>query len=216
MFSMTRKRFIATIILAITSVVFFTFFPLLVNDILFSNVGSKEIIDNIGNAWVGYIGSYVSAITGGIISGGLTLVGVLMTLKDSKKERYKESLPEKLSNIDNITFYFGAEYNRYIPEEELKAIKLINKLKYEIKDNYLAISAKVNLNTYKYVSKIYGEVFDFVEEYVDSNDKDNFTVKYQDDQTKIEIKAMKVKLLQTVKALRKEKEILESQLKEYE
>ncbi|MDY7224648.1 MIP/aquaporin family protein [Halalkalibacterium halodurans] len=54
------------------------------------------------NHWIPFFGSYIGAIVGGIISGTLTLMGVLLTIKDSEKIRKKDEFPVKIDSLENI------------------------------------------------------------------------------------------------------------------
>lgn len=64
--------------------------PILLNTLLFSNDGADWVQKSVSNGWVGYVGTYLSSILGGIISGGLTLIGVRQTILHS--ERLHEEL----------------------------------------------------------------------------------------------------------------------------
>lgn len=150
-----KKRYvfgsISLLILVITTI------PILVNYLMNFNIGVNV---NKGNEWIGFHASYLGAIVGGIISGGLTLGGVFLTIKNQQKIEKQNNFPKVRLNIDFV-------------EEKMQALNFIEGLlakgeyKYAIshgleilkyKEEILQRSAFVNVIFYKITRDILKEL----------------------------------------------------------
>lgn len=159
------------------------FIPIGLNKLLFDNsYTEKWVYDNSNNGWVGYIATYISAIIGGIISGGLTLIGVVATIKHSEKlskksqqNEYILTIPDRLVLINDLYFYLGDIFNKYKPEiRNVDKVSIINTVYYDLRDKYLSQSAKVNIEAYSLILKIYEEIYDFKADAISSDGRDSF------------------------------------------
>lgn len=72
--------------------------PILVNHLMSFKV-TKVYGDT--NTWIGFLGSYIGAIISGIV----TVFGVLLTIKFTREESKKDKLPEKINNLEECLDY---------------------------------------------------------------------------------------------------------------
>jgi len=111
--------------------------PIVVNQLMSFNI-AKVYGDT--NSWIGFFGSYI----GSIVSGLITFVGVLLTIKFTREESRREKLPEKINNIEECLDYIEDKLNeieiltRVDMEEALckRSFERTTKL-FTIDDNYV-------------------------------------------------------------------------------
>lgn len=206
------------VIIALIGVLFIL--PIGLNKLLFDNSHiEKWVQDNINNGWVSYIATYISAIIGGVISGGLTFIGVVLTIKHAEKlnnkrqqDEYISTIPDRLVFINDLFFYLGDIFNKYIPEtRDLEKVTIINKMYYDLRDKYLSQSAKVNFETYDLIQKIYAEIYDFKSDAIYSESREIF--EYHEDKVLypeflIEFREMLKHTLLELEIIRKNLEII--------
>ncbi|WP_274307510.1 hypothetical protein [Solibacillus daqui] len=112
--------------------------------------------------------SLVGAILGGTISGALTLIGVRITIKDSKEKQIQDSLPQKLLDIEDIIFIMERQnellLKSFLKEQSKSALnshyrERINYIiEYLEKDGLLRKSANVNLKTYQVIRRLFSSL----------------------------------------------------------
>lgn len=112
--------------------------------------------------------SLVGAILGGAISGALTLIGVRITIKDSKEKQKQDSLPQKLLDIENIIFTLERQsevlLKQYDKGHSTSVLNLFYKkrieyiIEYLEKDGFLRKSANVNLKTYQVTRRLFNSL----------------------------------------------------------
>lgn len=112
-----RKKMTVISISIILSIIFLMIFPSFVNWIVTYNgdkfrflIPKNGISQN--NQWVGFIASYSGSIIGGLISGLITLGGVLLTLKKGEKDEEIKSYPSKRKAILNLHNQFKITRSR--------------------------------------------------------------------------------------------------------
>lgn len=74
--------------------------PIIISQLIRIPVGNWTIAGE--GDWVGFLGSYIGAILGGIISGALTLGGVILTINHQKRQRFIDEYPHKRMLIDDV------------------------------------------------------------------------------------------------------------------
>lgn len=112
--------------------------------------------------------SIVGAILGGLISGALTLMGVLITIKNSKEKQMHESLPKKLLDVEDIIFILERQneillnnYGKNLSTGILNTFynsRINYTLEYMENDGLLMKSANVSLKTYQVTRRLYNSL----------------------------------------------------------
>ncbi|MGG1441392.1 hypothetical protein ABE354_04905 [Brevibacillus laterosporus] len=95
-YSRNKKKVICLLVVLIC-------FPAILNFIVFS---MNTPLNNVNNdtAWLGFFASYFGSIISGLISGGLTLLGVIYTIRHSEKNlKMSLSVQEKEKYVETIS-----------------------------------------------------------------------------------------------------------------
>jgi hypothetical protein len=72
-------------------IIILIFVPIIVNGIMFINVGG---VAGDEKTWIGFMGSFIGAIIGGVISGILTLIGVILTIQRQREMDFANRYPK--------------------------------------------------------------------------------------------------------------------------
>lgn len=88
------------------SLIFILLLPIFFNAITFLDWSKIPLLSWIkvseSNQWVGFFASYAGGILGGIISGSITLLGVVMTINENRKKDEIESYAKKRYHADKV------------------------------------------------------------------------------------------------------------------
>lgn len=160
-----NKRYVAVGCIALFLVV--VLIAVFINYLTIINLGF-EVSEN--SVWLSFYATIIAAILGGIISGGLTLLGVIHTINSQDKKERRNQLPKKLMEaqiiyekidamIDFYDYYNQLDdFNTYLPKRSLHSIKERVKLDLENKQEYLKSASTVNFELYDDVYSIYEKI----------------------------------------------------------
>ncbi|WP_430508363.1 hypothetical protein [Rossellomorea marisflavi] len=91
------------ILAAATGIIFIlaisTLIPIIVNSLMFIDAGP---VSGDTKTWIGFLGTLFGAIIGGVISGLLTLIGVILTINWQKQKDFEDKLPRIALNAAHI------------------------------------------------------------------------------------------------------------------
>jgi hypothetical protein len=154
-------------------VIFIIAFPVLINVLLLTwntpiTVGSPE-------SWIGFFATYFGALFGGVISGAITFLGVLLTIRKQEKEKYLETFAAKLENLNDVKHIFY-ETERKLSEAETNIYKDGIDTFAVMKGTYdyfmpnlrelITTSAKVDYHFYEDVKYFVSETRKYIFEYI--------------------------------------------------
>lgn len=135
--------------------------------------------------WLSLWSSIVASVLGGIISGGLTLGGVLLTIHNDDKKDFIKSYPVKKRNAEKVLKWArdvsSATYLIISPSQgdfkgdkkhTIDYLKQLNELKEEMLDS----AGKVNADFYNYTDKITLESF-YLQNSLDFTDSEEGQIK---------------------------------------
>lgn len=104
--------------------------------------------------WISWWGMTFSSIIGGIISGGLTLTGVIITIKHQEHEKFLENYSENRAKLDEI-LREAIEVKRVLNYEknngEINNLIEFLRMKTKYFSTLLKMSAEINYNLYNEV-----------------------------------------------------------------
>ena len=161
---MIKKR--CFIVGAIVVLIILGIGPVVINLLMFE----QDLVKVNGDEalWIPSLATYFGAIVGGVISGLLTLMGVRITIKDSKEKQLQDSLPQKLLDIEDIIFIMERQNELLLIKfKKEQSPSILNPyysqridyiIEYLENDGLLRKSANVNLKTYQVIRRLFNSL----------------------------------------------------------
>jgi len=130
--------------------------------------------------WISFYATMLAAIVGGVISGGLTLLGVIHTINSQDKKERRNQLPKKMMEAQSLYEKINTmvdtyeKYNQldrtmtFLPKHSLESIRKKVKEDLELKQQYLESSASVNFELYDDIYSIFEKITN-IDEIVNAN-----------------------------------------------
>ncbi|MDR4928916.1 hypothetical protein [Peribacillus simplex] len=114
------KKILRNTIIITSSTFVLILIPYLVNKLMGFNVTK---VYGKTDTWIGFLGSYI----GSVISGFVTLFGVMLSLKFTKYEAMKDKLPEKIEHLEECIDFIDESIDRLSVLERVDVLSEIAK-----------------------------------------------------------------------------------------
>ncbi|WGF39798.1 MULTISPECIES: hypothetical protein [Lysinibacillus] len=122
------------------------------------------------STWISFYATIIAAIFGGVISGGLTLLGVIHTINSQDKKERRNQLPKKMMEAEKLNGLMLDilksyevhnqldESKAFIPKRSVNRIRELTSSCMEFKQKYLEDAAKVNFEFYDCVYSMFERI----------------------------------------------------------
>ncbi|MFI8688536.1 hypothetical protein [Rossellomorea sp. NPDC077527] len=143
----------------------FIFIPVIVNSLMFDG---PFTVKGTEESWISFFGSFWGAILGGIISGGLTLIGVYLTISRQRETDFENKYPKMALKGNKIEERINKSIlilKSQIPEENFhEKDKYKNQFRWHLEhlqkeaDQVIEWAAGISADCFENVNSFYGSI----------------------------------------------------------